>query len=281
MRTAVIFTGQERNLHRTIRLLRNNLLGLNSSVVFLACESNDPNQMIQYFNGIEIGGSKILPSFRTPEFNAFMQMLSVSQRPALTSEVFNRTNEGWSMQYLEHSGTIIQYYQLWQGWLLLLDYEKKHNIQFDVVVRCRPDCLLTERIDLSRLEVTSDEFVSRSMGSDRLLRTIRTRIPHEVYEHPVGHTYTDKVVWTLGLEQVWIAKRDVFALLGPMMFTYGSWDSGRNWAFNSESFFQQFCDANHITHWGYMDHNQGSLFNFSHPGNDEVLDDQYVFSLLR
>lgn len=274
MRTAVIFTGQERTLRQTIPFLRQNLLESNNAVVFLACESSNPDQLLRHFRGIEVGGSEILQTFRTPEFNAFIQMVWSSGRPALLQKVFNRTNEGWTIQYLWDSGTVIQYYQVWKAWLQILEYEKVHGMKFDVVVRCRPDCLLTEKLDLSKLTTTGDEFTCRSMGSERIYNTVCTRTPNGDYEDPVGHPYIEKVVWTLGFEQVWIAKRDVFALFGPMVFVYGCWDSGGLYAFNSESFFQEFCRANHITHWGYMDTNQTSLFN--HSGSSE-----FVFSLLR
>jgi hypothetical protein len=86
-------------------------------------------------------------------------------------------------------------------------------------------------------------------------------------------------VVTFGQEQFWVAPRDVFALLGPMVFTYGTWDSGGLYAFNSESFFSQFCKANNIAH--HMFGEPGDMFNWSHPGDEEVTTDPMVFSLLR
>jgi len=268
MRTAVLFTGQERSIRRTIHLLKKNLLEPNDAVVFLACESDNPERMASYFQGTHYGGSAILQTFRTAEFQAFMNLLEVSSRPAVKPEVFGRTAEGWNMGYLHSSGTVIQYYQLWKAWLMLLEYEKVNNMKFDVVVRCRPDCLLTERLDLSNLTTTADERTCRSMGVER----IRDKCV------VTGQPWEDKVVWTLGQEQFWVAKRDTFALLGPMVFTFGCWDSGTLYAFNSECFFEEFCKHNHITHWMYAD---GEMFNFSHPGNDEVTSDPAMLSLLR
>ena len=128
------------------------------------------------------------------------------------------------MHYLRSSGTVIQYYQVWKAWLMLLEYEKANNMRFDVVVRCRPDALLTERLDLSKLTTDADELTCRSMGLQRIVN--RGAV--------TGQPWGDKVVWTLGQEQFWVAKRDTFALLGPMIFTFGSWDSGTPYAFNSE-----------------------------------------------
>lgn len=274
MRTAILFTGQERSLDRCIQLLRKNLLEPNQATVFLACESDNPTRVTSYFDGIEIGGVEILPSFRTDEFNKFIELLSVCARPALLQKVFDRTKEGWSINYVIHSGTVVQYYQVWKAWLQVLEYEKKHGIQFDVVVRCRPDCLLTEKLDLSNLTTEGDELICRSMGNERILENIKKRGVHICYEHPIGSKIANNVVWTLGFEQIWFAKRKTFALLGPMFFSFGCWDSGELYAFNSESFFHEFCKANHITHWGYLDTDQTDIFNYTG-------EQKYVFSILR
>ena len=252
MKTAVIFTGQERGLRRTIRLLKQNLLEANNTVVFLACETDDPGRMASYFQGTEYGGSMLLPTFRTAEFNAFMHLLDVGDRPALRSDAFGRSDEGWSMQYLHSSGTVIQYYQLWKAWLMLLEYEKVNNMRFDVVVRCRPDSILTDRLSVYG-------------------ETLAPRIPLSLKSNNVV---------TLGHEQFWIARREVFALFGSMVFTFGCWDSGGKFPFNSESFFDEFCKANHIKHDSFWD-TCGDMFNTSHPGDEEVLTDPRVFSLLR
>lgn len=280
MTTAVLFTGQERSLARTIRLLRRNLLEPNSVVVFFACESDNPDRFLSHFSGLAVGGTDFRTTFRDSEFHSLVQLISSSNRPALRDEVFRRTTEGWTANYVWNSGTLLQYYQLWKAWQLLLSYERTHSMVFTNVVRCRPDCLLTETIDLSKLSVTNDELASRGMGSARIQAIHAARQSSGEYEHPLGHPYTSKVIWTLGHEQIWIAKRDVFALFGPMVFQYGCWDSGGRCAFNSETFFHQFCVANHVTHWACIESLE-HLFNYSHPGNEEVLEDPHIFSLLR
>lgn len=260
MRTAVIVNGQERGLRRTVNLLKKNLLVPNDAVMFLACESGNAALTAAYFQGAHYGGSLILPSLRDTEFNAFMQFLESSGRPAITPEAFTRSSEPWSISYLHGSGTVIQYYQVWKAWQMILDYERTHNMRFDIVVRCRPDSILTERLDLSLPYFGSERIRSRQLGSSEV-------------------TLRDNNVVTFGQEQFWVARRDVFALLGPMVFTYGTWDSGGKYPFNSESFFSQFCKVNNIVH--DMFYEAGEMFNYSHPGDEEVTMDPMVFSLLR
>lgn len=280
MTVAVLVTGQERSLRRVIRLLRQNLLDPNKVVLFFACETSDPVQFQSHFDGLEIGGADLRTTFRDPEFQVLTHMLWVSKRPGLSKDVFTRSGEPWTIEYIWNSGTLLQYYQLWKAWLLLLEYERTHGMTFSTVVRCRPDSLLTERIDLSRLTTAEDELTCRSMGSERIRSVLGSRTIHPEYEHPFGHPFADKVVWTLGHEQLWIAKRDTFALFGSMVFCFGSWDSGGRCAFNSESFFHQYCIANHITHWACIE-STAVLFNTTHPGTDEVTEDPSIFSLLR
>lgn len=260
MRTAVIVNGQERRLRCTVNLLKQNLLLPNAAVMFLACESGDPGTTAAYFQGAHYGGSLILPSLRDAEFNAFMQFLNTSNRPAITPEAFGRSGEGWSMEYLHTSGTVIQYYQVWKAWQMILDYERTNGMRFDVVIRCRPDSILTERLDLSLPYFGSERIRARQLGGADV-------------------TLRDNNVITFGQEQFWVARRDVFALLGPMVFTYGTWDSGGLFPFNSESFFDQFCKANNIVH--DMFDESGHIFNCSHPSDEEVTTDPMVFSLLR
>ena len=161
---------------------------------------------------------------------------------------------------------MLQYYQVLKGWMMVLEYEQKHKMRFDVVVRWRTDALLTEKLDLSAL-FSSDELTVRSLGSQR----IRERL--EVSGNPM-----DRVVVTLGWEQTWFAKRDVFALLGTMMYMYGAWDNGSKYAFNSETFFETFCKMNHITHWRFWD---PPLFNESHHHTNEIVSDPLVISIVR
>ena len=268
MRTAVILTGQERSLFRIYKHTRTNLLEPNNSTLFLACEVDNPDRLRSYFDGIEIGGADIRnQSFRTPDFDAFTQVLHSGGRPALLESVFERTRpEPWHIGYVLLGASVLQYYQVLKAWLMILEYEKTHKMRFDVVVRWRTDALLTEKLDLSAL-FSSDELTCRSLGSERIrAKLVPSGLP------------MDRVVVTLGTEQTWFAKRDVFALLGPMMYMYGAWDNGSKYAFNSETFFSLFCEMNHITYWGF---HEDPIFNESHPGVAEVASDPRVFSIVR
>lgn len=252
MKVAILLTGQERTLPQIASYLRTNLVEPNNAVLFFAVETECPDRVTSLFDGCVIGGTDLRSSFRDDEYHALKHMIEVSNRPALREEVFHRENETWPISYVWNSGTFVQYYQVWKAWLLLLEYERTHGV-FDMVVRWRTDVILTRPMILSKFTTTEDEYTCRSMGDPIVRETIPVSFPLPRYEHPYGHPWNSDVVWTLGCEQTWMAKRSVFALLGPMVYTFGCWDSGRRVAFCSEEFFQEFCKANHITHWGYIE----------------------------
>ena len=289
MRTAILLTGQERQFNRVIGLLRKNLLENNNCTIFLACETNNTLKFLEYFKGLEVGGIDIRSTFQTDEYKSILQTIKCSDRPALTEDVFARSraadNLNWQYGYVENGGTILQYYQLWKAWMLLLEYETKHSMRFDTCVRLRPDSILSKPIQLDHFfqhPPRDNEIEMRSLGSAYMKNILTNEPPRikDIYEHPFGTLYTDRIVWTLGHEQCWIASRDTFEVFGPMLMYFGCWDSGKPFAFNSETFFHQFCIQHGIVHWIFLEHDN-PLFNCFHPGTDQITEDPWLFSLLR
>lgn len=278
MRTAILFTGQKRTLARVLPLLKQNLLDTNHVTLFFACEGEG---VVESFEGYEVGGADIRSSFRTPEFELILE--AMVDRPGLSEDVFERSRKAdgicWTMDYVRGSGTVLQYYQVWKAYCLMLDYERRNKLRFDVCVRARLDMLLTEPLSLeefvTQTHTTED---ARSLGSTRIRVHNRVQIP-ETYEHPRGTPPTDRIVWTFGPEQIWICRRDVFDVLGPMVFSYGLYDSKRPFSFNSETFFHETCKHHSIVHYGYLEE-ENQLFTH-YPGTGPILDFPYVIALIR
>jgi hypothetical protein len=273
MRTAILFTGQKRTLDRVLPLLKQNLLDPNTVTLFFACEGDG---IVEAFDGYEVGGADIRSSFRTPEFELLLE--AMVDRPGLSEEVFARSREAdglcWTMDYVRQSGSVLQYYQVWKAYCLMLAYERAHSMRFDACVRARLDLSLTEPISLASFvnERFASELDARTMGSIRIQSTNRVHIP-DTYEHPRGTSPTDRIVWTLGPEQVWMCRRDLFDVFGPMVFSYGLYDSKTPFSFNSETFFHQTCLHHSIVHYGFLE-----------PGNPLVRstpDKGWVFLLIR
>lgn len=255
-RTAILFVGQERSLARTIGSLRANLLAPNNPVVFLACETDCPERVLSQFDGFEIGGAVLLPSFRTPEYGHIVEM--ALGRPAASEEVFERARRAdglcWTSNYLRTSGTILQYYQLWRAWTSLLDYEKTHDMTFDWCMKCRLDVQWSVPFVVDGIPREGEESVRRAMGNAHMAAHARDLTnTHGYYEHGFGMPCSTNIVWSWGPEQVFLSSRAVFQSLGPMVFQFGLWDSTGPFAFNSESFFHQFCIHHSLVHWVFME----------------------------
>lgn len=255
-RHAILFVGGERSLDRTLQSLKDNLLTPTKPVLFFACETDNPQQFLSRFQEFEIGGADLRPTFRTPEYAHIVEM--ALGRPAATDAVFERARKAdglnWSQDYLRQSGTILQYYQLWKAWCLLLDYERQHKLQFDLCMKCRLDIQWSVPFRFDTIPREGTESVLRAMGNAYMARTLRDPSTlNAYYEHPYGHPYTTNIVWSWGPEQVFLSERSNFQLFGPMVFQYGQWDSTGPFPFNSESFFHQFCIHHGLVHWEFLE----------------------------
>jgi hypothetical protein len=278
MRTAILFTGQKRTLARVLPLLKQNLLDTNHVTLFFACEGEG---IVESFEGYEVGGADIRSSFRTPEFELILG--TIVDRPGVSEEVFERSRKAdgicWTIDYVRSSGTVLQYYQVWKAYCLMLEYERRNNMRFDVCVRTRLDMLLTEPLSLeefvTQTHTTED---ARSLGSPRIRDHNRLCIP-DTYEHPRGTPPTDRIVWTFGPEQIWICRRDVFDVFGPMVLSYGLYDSKKPFSFNSETFFHETCKQHSIVHYAFLE--EGNPFFIHYPGTEPIFDCTWVVALIR
>ncbi len=263
MKSAILIVGGERSIAKTIENLKNNILEPNRPVLFFACETDSPERLLGYFDGFDIGGSLLLPSFRTSEYSHIQSMCL--ERPGLSEAVFRRARNAdgllWDNSYLTTGGTILQYYQLWKAWELLLDYERKHSMKFDFCVKWRLDMFVTKPLVFAGIPSYGSEDNVRSMGNDYMKHHPRTQKTNPYYEHGYGTQYEDNTVWSFGHEQIFMAKRKNFQCFGTMILWFGLWDSGGPFAFNSETFFHEVCLHHQMVHWIFME-DSNPLFTY-------------------
>lgn len=274
MKSALLIVGEERSLRATIENLRKNILEPNRPVLFFACETPHPNAFLSTFRGFEIGGSVLLPTFRTSEYGHLLAMCM--ERAAASEEVFRRAREAdglaWDKSYLLQGGTILQYYQLWKAWSLLLEYEKAHSMKFDFCVKWRLDMFVSKPLVFATIPDNGSEETLRSMGNP-YMRMHPRRNTNSYYEHAYTTPYKDNIVWSFGHEQVFMAKRKNFECLGTMILWFGTWDSGGPFAFNSESFFHAMCLHHQLVHWIFLEE--------TNPLFTHTPDHQHMMTLLR
>lgn len=251
MLNAVIITGQLRTFDKIFKSLIDSIIIPNNATVFLCCETDDHytlHTLLNTFPNIKFGGVMVTSSFRNEEFNAILTMIKQSNRNGLSDKIFERARKAdginWHYNYVESSGTILQYYQFWKIWSVLLDYERTHNCKFDNVVRTRTDIFINKTINMNNV-FEEGGYINELYINDTLVKT-------SVYYDDLINNIDkpDDTIITLGEEQVWIGKRTLFDRLAQIVFHYGLWDSGHSFSFNSETNFHEFCRYNNIYHVG-------------------------------
>jgi hypothetical protein len=257
--SAIILTGSYRTFESIFPSIYTNL-NLDKNILFLCFEMNDDKELYRYlesYPNVKIGKILTAPTFKTIEYTYILDMIST--RPAVSEEVFKRAmekdksvgvNTYWSFDYLRCSGSIIQYYQFWKIWQYVIEYELVNNMKFDSIVRSRSDIFINK-------PVLEDMYnIVRNLHENNLLLTINDyydELTDELVQKIGDPMHQEDKVITLGTEQVWIGKRHIFDKLSQIIFHYGLWDSGKEYAFNSETTFHMFCKKNGIIHIGIQE----------------------------
>ena len=274
---AVIITGQIRTFEKILKSLVENIVVPNKAVVFICCETDNKENLDKILNKypeINIGGIITEPSFINEEFNSIVNMIITSGRKGLSPKVFERAQKvdgiNWNINYIVTSGTIVQYYQFWKIWHILLEYERKNNCKFENIIRTRTDVFISKKINISNVFEEGgyiENLYNKSMLLDNSIYF--DKLTNIIYKP------CDTII-TLATEQVWIGKRTVFECLSNILFHYGLWDSGNSFSFNSETNFHEFCKNYNIYHIGIQEKEDWPLYFHE---NDDV--NKYLFGICR
>lgn len=243
------------------------------------------SKLLEAFGEESIGKVVAVKTSQTPEYHSILEYLLKTQ-PALQPEVFAEATRKdpytWDQSYLRNSGSIIQYYQLQKCMDLMLDYEREHGYHFDLVLRTRPDLCLGVALplekffsdfcpEIARMPNSNDDIYLRSLGSNWIAMNVTQPGDSNITRCYNLHPYTGSgnnvqafkefghipqqllqkiqkgsYVWSLGVEQLYLGRRDVFVQLRSMLYHYGAYINPRHHCtFNSESFF-----VYHLRHLG-------------------------------
>lgn len=274
MSLAVIFTGQYRCFDKTSKNIKDFLLIPNNAKVFVYCETYRSKQDLKQDLERKWGGGVIgdcgVYKERPLEFHTIYKNL-VATKPAIQPSKFARV--GFGQSYLWNSGSILEYYQYMKAFELLSAYEKTNGVKFDIIVRSRLDIVYGQPLNISSFFNRVDSGILERIGSPEKyilnqgnktmakhnrgnpvhygyvcdLSGMNFDSPREILNHIQGASY----IWTLGINQVWIGRRDIMAKLHKLIYSYGDYDIGSKDGFNSETQFTQFCKAHNIKHFIY------------------------------
>lgn len=264
MLNAILITGSLRTFDKIFDSVYESIIAPNNAVIFLACETDDPAHLaktLSRYPTLQIGGILCPPTFRSDdEFQAILTMIKSANRPGISPQVFERAKKAdgldWTYRYLESSGTILQYYQIWKIWNVLLAYERSHQCKFENIIRTRSDIFINHPINMDDIFETNGYI--HQLFLRKALKTEASVYSHELTTNEV--TRPNDTVITLGTEQVWIGKRPVFDRLSTIIFHYGLFDPGTPFAFNSESQFHEFCNHQGLHHLSICEKNWPMYF---------------------
>jgi hypothetical protein len=162
---AIIYTGELRTIEKTMHYFKQNILGSSKHVnihVFAVLQ-NQPEME----NWIRENMGEHLKSLEW--FDRYDTTWRTIQRRLLNNI---HIYQEWK-DYLENSGSMIEYYQLYLAYSNMVQYEYNSNIRYDFVLRMRPDIVINKPIDFSVFRQNSSYYVN-------LLDTIRVYLGENI-----------------------------------------------------------------------------------------------------
>ena len=146
MKIAIMYTGELRTVEKTIDLFKKNVL-LNDDVhIFATVQStNDYNNFLKTNFGNNL---KILNWFN-PNDAVWNNLKNILLKQLQLEDHLKN--------YISSSDSMIEYYQLYLAYQDMCEFEEDNNIKYDYVVRCRPDCIVTQPLDFSWLNMSVDD----------------------------------------------------------------------------------------------------------------------------
>lgn len=273
MKVAILFTGALRTIKKTMRYFKQNLL-LTSDVDVFACLQNDTslsNSDWEEWIRHEMSSNLKDIVWFSPNENTDW----ISIRDKMLSNL--NITDHWK-NYIKTSGSIIEYYQLYQAYLKMCNYEDTHQ-RYNFIIRSRTDTIFTKPVDfhwlnwtdlqverrinninneltLSNITVTPEKTLSYFMStiiSDDLISNIQNIIPRYIpsFNSFVPLTPSDlnkyikngQYALTIRANNLYIINREYFNFLPTISFVYGFLKSPHNdeYWYNAENQFQSAC----------------------------------------
>lgn len=264
MNLAILFTGKLRTFEKTHKLILNNFIIPNNATLFFCIDEDKTkyeilNIILDYFPKQYLGNLCIINKNNT-EYDKLLKFL-LDNKPALQKEIFNKI--GWTQDYMYQSGSIFEYFQFMKCYDLMIQYEKKNNCKFDIIIRSRLDIIINEPINLidfftkEKLINIDDDIYRRCLGNQKLCNSILNKRRFKEYNLNYYETFFDddfkfknnlldninnsKYLWVFGLNQVWIGKRHVMDIMYNLIYNYGNFFGKVKETFNSETQFAEYC----------------------------------------
>ena len=183
-KVAIIYTGETRTIKDTITLFKNNVILNENYHVFAVIQGNDidfHNKLINETIGENI---KSLNWFNKNDDDWIN--LRETQLKKMSG------CENWVANYLRNSGSMIEYYQMYLAYNSLVDYENKHNIKYDYVLRFRTDTVMKDKLDFDTIFDFDKEYVKNLLYKIKVLNNLENITSFNVLNILMGVFYNEK-----------------------------------------------------------------------------------------
>lgn len=310
MKIAILFTGAYRTLDRTHIFIRKQLLEPNDATSFIFCQTNKSNDefyiLMKQRWGPYFGSSVAVESTRTSEYNNLLKYL-LETKPAISEQEMNKF--GFTQHYFSSGGAILEYFQFLKVYQMMLEYERIHDVHFDIIIRSRLDVVLNEPLLIGSffehcneplLNNYGEEIYIRSLGNEHIARLISQKkiksyhyfdsfpsndsnsnenhLPSNDPNEIMKKIHTKDYLWTFYCNWLWIGKRHVMDKLYPLVFFYGSYDVNKFHNFNPEIQYYEYCKNHNIELLYFCTEYDFQLFQFQQKTFYFLIDDQGNFN---
>jgi len=156
MKIAVIYTGALRTIRKTIHYLKRNVL-LNPNVHVFACLQHDTPEPIQETEAFLRGAlGSHLQSLQWFDIQNYSEWIILREKNLDNCSITNNWKD-----YLRNSGSMIEYYQLYVAYKQMFVAEQQRSMEYDYIIRLRPDNLFAKPVDFHWLQWTEQDVIAR------------------------------------------------------------------------------------------------------------------------
>lgn len=224
-------------------------------------------------------------------------------------------------QYLRHSGSMIEYYQMYLAYKKIEEFEIAHQFSYDYILKIRTDTVIKDPIQF-KTDYNEDEIkkIVYKIKEDHSYATIAETLPmfmnvffnekrlqYKLQFENVLHTNAFKQLaqiqnedefirelkeylihgnYFIGLRvnNVYFVKRKIITAIHILGITYGLYKMNDDYWFNAESQLKQICVENNIDFYSSCTELEGkSLYAYNHENymKDQLIDNEYSFFIKR
>lgn len=273
MRIAVLYTGELRTINKTMKWFIKNILKANT------------NNTVHVFATLQ-GDIKEYYDWISDSLGEHLQSLNIFNKD---DALWNKIKEGTSscmnlptdvsLYLTTRSGSMIEHYQTYLSYLDMVRKENETGIEYDYVIRTRPDVLIAQPIDFHWLDWKENDILQR-IGSDiteqslkefmcTMLYDKRILIQDNISNTQINETeFTNcirtkhigdilnyirhgRYIITMRENQSIIARRQCFYTIPSIGTMYGTYRTNSDHWYDSESQLRGVCKYSGISIFDY------------------------------